>query len=418
MLVSVSFRLYDTDAWEHLAVGRAIWRDHVWPLTNTLTWPTYGAPLVNPSWGFSLLVWPFWAAGGVTGLFAWRWLTTLAVFALSWLTARRLGARGLSVLVTLVVASLIYRQRSQLRPETIAAVWLALTIWILETRRGGGPDRSVWLVAIAWGWANTHLSYYLGFVLIAMHAAFVPMRRRQLVLIALVCAAVSFVNPYGWHSLARPFEFALFWRNDPMFLGVAELKALDWSRNLWNGLPLFALGWPLLMARRWMRGRRDPIEAAMCAVFTVLYSPARLSRRHDRCGALPRARSTRGSPSGAPAFTLAGVAPGVRECPRCRQRALRVAASESPVGIGFDDSVCRSMPAIYARAGTAVRRSITSISAATCCGGSTPRATGCRSWTSIPRTHRRRCATATWPRSTTRPRFTRSSRITRSRGRC
>ena len=38
--------------------------------------------------------------------------------------------------------ALVYRQRSQIRPETIAAVWFALTLWGLETRRGGGPDQT------------------------------------------------------------------------------------------------------------------------------------------------------------------------------------------------------------------------------------------------------------------------------------
>jgi len=57
VLVSVSFHLYDADAWQHLVFGRAIWTLGMVPHTQVFTWPNYGAPLVNPSWGFDALVW-------------------------------------------------------------------------------------------------------------------------------------------------------------------------------------------------------------------------------------------------------------------------------------------------------------------------------------------------------------------------
>src|SRR5262245_29239727 len=76
VLVSASFRLYDADAWQHLAFGRALWTRHAIPVTQIFVWPDLGIPLVNPSWGFSALLWPFWSLGGIPGLFAWRWLTT------------------------------------------------------------------------------------------------------------------------------------------------------------------------------------------------------------------------------------------------------------------------------------------------------------------------------------------------------
>src|SRR5258708_26298297 len=126
--LSVSFKLYDTDMWMHLAVGRAIWTLHQVPTHQLWTWPTYGAPDVNASWGFRLLIWPIWQAFGVGGLFAWRWASTLAAFALLWAAARRMGARGLTPLVVLVLCSVVYRQRSQIRPEALAALLLAALI--------------------------------------------------------------------------------------------------------------------------------------------------------------------------------------------------------------------------------------------------------------------------------------------------
>jgi hypothetical protein len=297
VLYSVSYKIFDTDLWQHLAVGRAIWTLHGPPQGQIWNWPGYGEPYVTPSWGFRALVWPFWTAGGVLGLFAWRWLTTLVVFALLWVTARRMGARGFTMLVVLAIAALIYRPRSQVRPETLASVLFALELWILETRRSGGRDLTPGLVPIAWAWANVHISYPLGFVLLGIYragdvigawlgrrsgaraarvaaaqpgaassgapppAGRAPLRRDAL--IALGMAAISFVNPYGWRALAQPFEYFLFWRNEPIFKTVIELESVTWSANLTNGLPLFVVGWPLLVLWRARRGALDVVEALL-----------------------------------------------------------------------------------------------------------------------------------------------------------
>src|SRR6185369_17113232 len=139
IVISASFALFDPDLFQHLLVGKVIWQTHAVPTHHLWTWPSYGQPEVLPSWLFRALVWPFWSVGGVVGLFVWRWLTALAAFGLVWLVARRLGARGLTPLVVIAVCALVYRQRSMVRPETLVAVLLALELWILETRRQGGP---------------------------------------------------------------------------------------------------------------------------------------------------------------------------------------------------------------------------------------------------------------------------------------
>ena len=278
VLVSVSYQLSDPDAWQNLAFGKAIWTLHAIPHRQVFAWPNFGEPLVNPSWGFTALIWPIWSAGDVAGLFVWRWATTLVTFALLWLTARRLGARGFTVWLVIVACALVYRQRSQVRPETLASVWLALTIWILETRRQGGPDRSAWLVPIACAWANSHLSYYLGFLVLGIHAVGAVLSgrspgaggARRLAWIGLAMAAAVFVNPYGWHAVARPFQFLLFWRHEPIWTVISELKPIDWKLNLANGLPVIVAGWPLLVLWRWRRSGIDFVELMTCVFFTAL----------------------------------------------------------------------------------------------------------------------------------------------------
>ena len=274
LLVSVSFRLYEYDMWQHLTYGRAVWQLHRVPRTQIWTWPDLGAPGVNPSWGFSTLVWPFWSAGGDLGLAVWRWLTTFVAFALLWAAARAMGVRGPPALVVLVICGLVYRQRSQVRPETLAAVLLALTLWLLATRRGPGR-RDAWLVVSIWAWANAHISWPLGVVLIALHAlaSRVPPGRaelRGLGRIVLLAIAVVFLNPFGWRSVWRPFEYLFVWRNDPLLSGISELQPLTWSLNLWNGLPLLLAGWPVLALWRSRRRGPDALEWGLCAFGSAL----------------------------------------------------------------------------------------------------------------------------------------------------
>ena len=283
VLVSVTFVLYEKDFWQHLAVGRALWQlGHV-PATQIWTWPTYGEPAITPSWGFRLAIWPVWKAGGVWGLYAWRWLTTLAVFGLAFVTARRMGARGMAPLLVIVLCALTYRQRSQIRPETLASVWLALTIAVLEWRRvsfGGAPRTGGWrdpallLVPILWTWINTHVSYPLGLAVAFAYAIDASIARRAGAVALWRAIALSvlvlFANPYGPSAMVEPFRFFLGQRDEPIYRLIPELTPLDLGRNLTNFLPLVLFGWPLLQIDRLIRRRADLAEGLLTVFFIAV----------------------------------------------------------------------------------------------------------------------------------------------------
>src|SRR5262245_40703376 len=304
IVLSVSAWIYDTDFWHHLLVGKVIWQTHSIPALNLWTWPAYGHTDANNAWLFRALVWPLWSAWGITGLFAWRWLSTLAVFGILWAAARRMGARGFTPLVVMAACALVYRQRTQLRPETLVAILIALQIWLLEARRvardaaitaargGAVPtatpllrDPLLGLIPIAWVWANTHPSYYMGFILIGFHvlddlraagrapaaaAALVRAGSLRLFLIAVAGFAISFANPWGWRPLWQPFEFFLTLRHEPIYQGIGELQHLDWHNNARNGLAVLMVLWPVLAVWRGRRAGFDLVEALCLVFFTAL----------------------------------------------------------------------------------------------------------------------------------------------------
>ena len=278
VLVSVSFRIYEYDLWQHLVFGKAIWQLREVPQAQLWKWPDHGAAVVNPSWGFSAVLWPFYAAWGEAGLAIWRWSTTLLVFALLWHTGRALGAKGIPALFILVLCALVYRQRSQVRPETLASVLLALELWLLRTRRGPVWAREAGLVAVLWAWVNVHISWALGLGLLVVQAVHGLARRGaprdelapRCERVLLVAAPLLFLNPFGWRAVWRPFEYAFRWRGDPFLSQISELQAIEWAKNLANGLPLLMAGWPLLIVWRWRQGRRDLVEIAHALGATAL----------------------------------------------------------------------------------------------------------------------------------------------------
>ncbi len=282
LVLAVSFQIFDTDLWMHLARAKAMVALGSIPQQQIWTWPTYGQPETNASWGFALEIWPFWTLGGETGLFVWRWLSILTAAGVSWLTARRLGARGLVALVAIVMCLLVYRQRAQVRPESLTMVLLALELLILEMRRQKGRDLAWLVVPIAWLWPNVHPTYYLGWIVLGAFTAEEWIRNRgpqrpakearpriSLAWIFLASIAISFVNPFGASALWVPVQHMLQHRGEPLYQAIGELMSIEWSVNWRNGLPLLMVGWPLLQLWRWRRGRPDRVEALLWLVFTA-----------------------------------------------------------------------------------------------------------------------------------------------------
>src|SRR5262249_5822335 len=52
ILFSVTFPIFDTDQWQHLAVGRVIWARHHVPTEQLWSWPTWGQPDVTSSYSW------------------------------------------------------------------------------------------------------------------------------------------------------------------------------------------------------------------------------------------------------------------------------------------------------------------------------------------------------------------------------
>jgi hypothetical protein len=282
VVLLASYRVNDTDFWQHLTIGREIWRTHRIPLTHQWTWASPPLPDLNYAWGFQALLWPFYAGLGAAGMIVWKWWTALIPFALALATARRLGASYAAAAPVAVLAAIAARDRMEPRPETLAAILLALFVWILEVRRQGGRNRTWLLPLLSLAWANVHNTWFLGLAVLGVHALVASFTPRtpgrgaaRLWLILLACIAVSFVNPWGWHTLWQPIGFALQGRDQVMFRAIVELQP-SWSTLRWQELePIALVAWPLLAIVRALRGRRDPVELVLLVLLSALAWNAR-----------------------------------------------------------------------------------------------------------------------------------------------
>lgn len=275
VLLSVTTPLWDPDVWQHLLVGKVIWARHAIPHVQMWSWPNWGQPEVNYAWGFETLLWPVWKLGGLLGLDAWRWGVTAVAFAIGCVTARRMGARGVLPFVIAAVLSLVYRGRSMPRPENLAALLLAATLWVLESRRHGRA-RDLWLVPIAMVWANTHLTWYFEFVAAAAYLLDAHLRPRDhaapagpLWRATALAALALLVNPFGAATLWQPVEFFLHGRHEIIYRSIGELAPVSWSVNWKNLLPVIVVGWPLLTLTRFVQRRGDLVELLLCPFFVA-----------------------------------------------------------------------------------------------------------------------------------------------------
>jgi hypothetical protein len=256
---------FDHDTWWHLRVGQSVAQSGSVPATDPFSrlgreQPT---PWVAYSWLYEWGLYQAHAALGPAGVLWARALlgalSTAAVFALfptgSW--------RGLLATVPAAVALMPLMKE---RPWHLTIAFTALTAGAVAALRGGAPARRCWwLVPLFALWANVHIQFVLGWLVLALACLF-PGRgdRRPLLLLTAGCVAATLVNPYSARLWVVVWEYAT--QTGPL-RAVQELAPPDpASPWLWAGLALLA--WTAVVALR--RRPIDWFEVALLAAGLVL----------------------------------------------------------------------------------------------------------------------------------------------------
>ncbi len=234
----------DEDVWWHLRAGEWIAQNHAFVRVDSFSRSlaeggVSGAPWVDYSWLFEWLMFHLYQAWGLSGVLAYSAGAVLAITAalhrlLTWLepdaSKAALLTAGAMVAMTPLFAP---------RPWLLSILLFLLELDVLLRVRQTGRGRSLWWLPLLFAvWANLHIQFVDGIIVLSLAAAeatLVPRREpirtqlktRSLWLALAGCAVAVMVNPYGWRIYSVAYRLAA--QSGPMRF-VQEMQALPFRR--------------------------------------------------------------------------------------------------------------------------------------------------------------------------------------------
>lgn len=194
--------LSDGDTGWHIRTGEWILANRAVPYQDLFSFSRPGAEWFAWEWGADVLFALLHAWGGLSLLsfFCGFILLSTSIVTLRWMIWR--GASVLAAFPILLLSIGGSTMHYLARPHVFTLLLLAIELWLLDAERRN-PSRRIWLlVPLTLLWTNLHggwpaLFVFLGIQIAARIVYRDPVWRTELA-VALVCALVTLVNPYGW----------------------------------------------------------------------------------------------------------------------------------------------------------------------------------------------------------------------------
>lgn len=271
----------DADTWFHLRTGAYVVQNHRLPDPDPFSWTTYmGQPAypgeettrdlnIKHEWLAQVILYLVYAAGGFPGMVLFRagCLTALCGI-MGWIAFRRTGRFYLSLAAAMTVG-MMARGVATDRPFLITYLMMAITLWILERRRG------LWaLPPLFVFWANAHGGYFMGWVLLGAYCGEAlllrlrkqpPADEKTLWTASLLAVLASGLNPTYFNVIPG----MLAYRQSLLQQSLKEWHTPGlWPPSLYSVL-LFAGAAILLWARRRTRAS-DWLLFAVFGAFSLM----------------------------------------------------------------------------------------------------------------------------------------------------
>ena len=210
----------DADIWWHMRIGEWILQHHAVPYVDSFSGPFAGQPWLAYSWLFELVVAKLFQWLGLVGIAAYSAAMILTISVAIYHLVRRLQSDfTLSVLLTFVAMFSMGRMFTP-RPWLFTILFFVLEIDILmHVRKTGKLREMAWLPVIFALWANVHIQFVDGLLVLGLATAEAVLARwwtaaqtrvRPIWLGAALVASVlaTLANPYGWHIYAVAHDLA------------------------------------------------------------------------------------------------------------------------------------------------------------------------------------------------------------------
>ena len=249
----------DTDLWGHLRFGLDIISDRSLPARDPYSF-TSDRHWINHEWLAELLMALAYRAGRVPGFVALKSAVVLAAVAIIFWSIGPQGRRSWKgdALVAFVFLTGLLPLTGSFRPHVFSVVMFVILLTVVRRVETSGRTTPLWILPPLFAlWANTHGGWVVGSGVVAIWSLAAtadrqrPVRFRSRVLIAAVlAAAATLVNPYGWGLWRFLLETVRFERADikewsPMFAHRAVM--IQWI--ITTSLALWFLRRPT--SRRW-----------------------------------------------------------------------------------------------------------------------------------------------------------------------
>ena len=267
----------DPDIWWHLRTGQWIQQHHTLPRTDPFSSDLAGKPWAAYSWLFELLVYQLVQHLGLVGIVVYSAAMVLAITAaLHHLVNRLQRDFSLGVLITLA-ACLSIGHLFTPRPWLFTILLFVLELDILMYARKTARLRELaWLPVIFALWANIHIQFINGLLVLALVLAEsilarwwpqITTRIRPIPLAAAALASLlaTMANPYGWHIYRIASDLAT---QSGVMSKISELQAIPFRDVVDYAVLGLALAATAVLARR---PQPPPLESALLA-FAILLS--------------------------------------------------------------------------------------------------------------------------------------------------
>ena len=203
----------DTDLWLHLVAGKVITETRSLPRADILTFTRQGEPWSLHEWGYQLFAYSLYSLFGLLGLLIFKSLAiTIALLLLFFLLPKNLYLR---IIVTLTVSLLLLRF-SSIRPQLFSWIFLLVLLHLLHSLPLLKQEKYIYFPLLFFIWGNLHPLHLLGLLMVAFYTIehFWKTRNYSFILILLLSAAASVLNPLGFRVFLLPFTITSSFINE------------------------------------------------------------------------------------------------------------------------------------------------------------------------------------------------------------
>ena len=256
----------DPDIWWHLRNAEVFVQTHSVVHHDFYSFTATGSRWINEAWLGELPYYFAWQRFGMRGIYfvmlAEVELILLGVFGISWLASKNVKSAFLASWLAVWLATVSFG------PRTLLAGWMCLVaeLYILAQFKEGN-DKTWLLPPLFMLWANLHGSWLIGMVLFGIFCGagllqgswgrieavrWTPKQMRKLAVVGSLSVAALFLNPYTYHLVFYPFDFAFKQRLNVNH--VDEWMSLDFHNirgKILFGMLAATIILALVRKRRW-----------------------------------------------------------------------------------------------------------------------------------------------------------------------